>query len=77
MILVIKVNPYKPNVISLSYQLGQLISILRFARWYFLFLFLIEHSISLNRRRFMRCLVRVCTVCLCPTKRILGLSGLM
>ena len=31
---------------------------------------------TLIRRRIMRCLIWVCAVCLCPTKRTLGLYGL-
>ena len=31
---------------------------------------------SLIRHRIQQCLIWVCTVCLCPTKRMLGLYGL-
>ena len=46
MILVIKVNLYKPNGISHFYKLGQSISILRFAKWYFF--------ISISNRTFYK-----------------------
>ena len=32
---------------------------------------------NLIRCRILRCLIRFCTVCLCPTKRMLGLYRLM
>ena len=62
------INPFKPNGISHYYQLDQFISALRVVRWYFSFLF--------NLNSILQRLIWVCTLCLCPTKRMLGLYGL-
>ena len=44
------INPLKPNEISLYFQLGQSIPVLRIANWYFfLYIFIqfsIEHSVN-------------------------------
>ena len=77
------VNLFKPIVISHRYQLEQSISVLRDFGWFFLHLYsnfnrtfcknIVE---ALIRRRVMRRLILVCTVCQCPTKKTLGLNGL-
>ena len=75
-------NPFMPNGISHRYQLEQSISVLRDVRWYFSFLFKCNRKVckqtveTLIRRRILWCLIWVCTVCLCPTKRTLDIYGL-
>ena len=76
-------NPLKPNGISQHYQLEQSITVLRDVGCFF-FLFsnfnrtFQEQTVeTLIRCRRMLHLVWVCTVWLCPTKRTLGLHGLM
>ena len=77
------INPFMPNGISLSYQLDQSISVLK-SCWEVLFIFIqilirafCKQTVeTLIRHRILWCLIWVCTVCLCPTKRMLGLYGL-
>ena len=74
-------NPFKPNGISHGYKFDQSISVLRLVEWYFTFLFKFQLNTKqtvepLIRRRVMRRLIWSCTVCICPTKRTLGLYGL-
>ena len=74
-------NPFKPNGISLYYQLDQSISVLRVVRCFFslFFQFSIEHSDgkqteeNLIRGRILRRQIWYCTTCLCPIKKRLGL----
>ena len=40
-------------------------------------LFCIQMVKILIRHRIMRCLIWICSVCLCPIKRLLGLYGLI
>ena len=73
-------HPIMPNGFSHRYQLEQSISVLRLLGG-------ISHFYDFNkafykqkvethiRRRILRRLIWVCTVCLCPTKRTLGLYG--
>ena len=74
-------KPFKPNGISCPYQLEQFISLLRVDGWYFSFYsnfdktFCKQRVENLIRRRFLRRLILVCTVCQCPTKRTIGLYG--
>ena len=72
-------DPFMPNGITQHYQLKQPISVLRDVRWYISFVFklckqtveaLIRHRVRLWR------LIWVCTICLCPRKRTLGIYGL-
>ena len=47
--------------------------------WVVFFIFIqisTEYSVSKQLRPCTRCLIWVCTVCLCPTKKTLGLCGL-
>ena len=77
------VNTYEPNGTSHFYQLDRSISVLRVVGWYF-FIFYSNFYIkfckqtveTLIRCCILWCLIWVCTVCLCPTKRTLGLYGL-
>ena len=82
-------NPFMPNGISKCYQLEQSISVLRDVRWYFWMLGGIFHFYSsfhrklckqtvetLIRRRILWHLFWVCTICLCPKKKMLGIYGL-
>ena len=73
------INSFRPNGISTSYQFNQSISILGFFGWY------LSIYSNLNRaycKQIVKTLIRrhllicVCTGCLCPTKRTLGLYGL-
>ena len=59
-----------PKGISHSYQLDQSISVLRVFGWYLNFKANSGDPYQTPR------LIWVCTVCLCPTKRKLGLYGL-
>ena len=74
-------NPFKPNGISHSHQLHKSIPILRDVSGIFqLYLnfnrtFCKQTVENLIRRRIMRRLISLCTVCPCPTKRTLGLYG--
>ena len=77
-------NPFKPNGISQHYQLEQCISVVRDVGWYLSFLFpnfdrpFQKQTVeTLNRccRMLHRVLLR--TRWLCPTKRTLGLYGIM
>ena len=76
------INPFMPNGISNPYHLGQSISDLRVAGWYFSLYsnfnrtFCKQKVESLIRRRVLRRLLWFCTACWCPTKRTLGLNGL-
>ena len=75
-------NPFMWNGISHCYQLNQSISILRNVGWYFSLPsyfgrpFCKQTVNTLIRHCVLRRLVWACTVCLCPTKRTLGLYGL-
>ena len=75
-------NPFKPNEISHSNQLDQPISVLRVVGSIFHLNSNFVRTFSkqtveiLIRRRVLRRLIWVCTVCLCPTKRTLVLYGL-
>ena len=74
-------NPFMLNWISHRYQLEQSISVLRGVRCYFSFSSfkrkLCKQTVeTLIRRRILRRLIWVCTICLCPTKRTLGIYGL-
>ena len=71
-------NPFMPNGISHRYQLKQSISVLRDVRWYFSFFRLCKQTVeTLIRHRFRPArLIWVCTICLCPRKRTLGIYGL-
>ena len=73
------VNPFKPNGITHYYQLDQSIFILRVIRLYFSFY---QNSNRASCKRTVETLIRrhilwrliwVCKVCLCPTKRTLGI----
>ena len=79
--LFVIVNPFKRNVISCSCQLDSFISVLRIVGLYF-FLnsnfnrILCKQTVeTLIRLRVLQRLIWVCTVCLCPTKRTIGLYG--
>ena len=75
-------NPFMPNGISHRYQLEQSISVLRGVTWYFSFFIQVNRKLckqtveTLIRRRILWHLVWVCTICLYPTKRTLGIYGL-
>ena len=72
-------NPFKLNGISHCYQLDPSFSVLK-GCWIVFYIFIqisIEHSVSKQQRPILRCLIWVCTVFLCPTKRTLGLYGLI
>ena len=75
------VNPFMPNGIPLSYKLDQSITVLRLLGGIFHFYsnfvrtFWKQTVETLVRRRVLRRLIWVCTVCLCPTKKTLGLYG--
>ena len=72
-------NPFIPNVFSHPYQLDESISNFRVVGWYFSFLFKYNRNFSkqtvenLIRRRVLWRLIWLRIVCLCPTKRKLGL----
>ena len=76
-------SPLLPNGISRLYQLDRSVSVLRVVGCFF-FHFYSNFNITffqqtvetLIRRRVLRRLIWVCTACLCPTKRALGLYGL-
>ena len=76
-------NPFKLNGFSHYYQLDQSIFFLRVVGWYYSFYSNLNRTSykqtveSLIRRHILRRLIWVYTVCLCPTKRMLGLYGLM
>ena len=73
-------NPFKPNGISQHYQLEQSITVLRDVGCFFSNFnrtFQKQTVETLIRCRRTLHLVWVCTVWLCPTKRMLGLHGLM
>ena len=77
------INPFKPNGISHYYQLDQFISVLRVVMLGGILhlnsnsdrTFCKQTVETLIRRRVLRRLIWVCTVCLCPTKRTLVLYG--
>ena len=75
-------NQFMSNGISVSYHLDQSISILRvfgrnFSFYSVFYIVSCKQTVETPIRcRFLRHLVWVCTVCLCPTKRTLGLYGL-
>ena len=73
-----KINPFKPNGISKYYQWDQSISVSRVVRRYFSFLFKFQYAgIWANSKDpDQRPLTLVCTVCLCPAKKTLGIIGL-
>ena len=77
------INPFMPNGISHHNQLKQSISVLRDVRCIFHLYSnfntklckqtvetMIRHHVRLRR------LIWVCTICLCPRKRMLGIYGL-
>ena len=66
-------SPFIPNGIYHRYQLEQSISVLRDVRWYFSFLFNFNRDLC---KQTVETLIWVCTICLCPTKRTLGIYGL-
>ena len=74
-------NSFKPNGISLNFQLDQSISVLRVARWHFSFLFNFQSKFckqtveSLIKCLVLRRLIWYSTVCLCPKKGMLKLMG--
>ena len=79
--LVFYVNPFMPNVFSHPYQLDKSISNLRVVGWYFDSNFK-RHFCKQTVGNLIRCrvlgrLIWFCTVCRCPTKRSLGLYGLI
>ena len=65
-----------PNGYSQDYHLGQSIFVLRVVSWYFHLTFCKQTVETLIRRRVPWRLSWLCTVCLNPTKRTLGLYGL-
>ena len=79
-------NPFMPNGISHCYLLDQSFSVLRVVGWIFFHFYsnldriiwkqTLETRIRVDRRCILRSLVWVCTVCIPPTKRMLGLYGL-
>ena len=75
-------NPFNPNRFSHNYQLDKSIVVLRVIGGIIHFYsnrnrtFCKRIVETLIRRRVLRRLVWVCTICLCPTKRTLGLYGL-
>ena len=71
-------NPFMLNGFFHCYQLEHSISVLRDVRWYF-FIF-IQNRKSCNsedpdQTPFLWRLIRVCAICLCTTKRALGIYG--
>ena len=75
-------NLFMPNGISHRYRLEQSISVLRVAGWYFHLYSNFnrtpcKQSVENLIRRRVLCLIWVCTVCRCPTKRTLGLNMLI
>ena len=75
---------FMPNGISHCYQLDQSISALRAVGWYFFYFypnfkrnFCRQTVENLIRHCILRRLIWFCNVCRCPTKRVLGLYGLM
>ena len=81
-LLKLELNPFMVNGTSHRYQLEHSISLLRDVGGIFHFYsnfnrtFCNQTVETLIRRRILRRLVWVCTVCICPTKRTLGLCGL-
>ena len=78
-----KCNPFKPDGLSHCYQLDRSISALSVVRWYFTSLFIFQLNIlykqtveTLIKRRDLRRLIWVSTVCNCPTETTLGSYGL-
>ena len=75
-------NPFMPNGISHCDQLEQSISVWRGVRCFFHFYSSFNRKSckqtveTLIRRRILWHLIWVCTICLCPTKRTLGIYGL-
>ena len=67
------INPLKPNGIAHYYQFDLSISIFSVVGWYFSFLF----KLNRTEETLIRRSIWDCTICLCLTKRMLGLSGLM
>ena len=61
---------FMPNGISYPYQLEQFISLLRVDGWYFSFYSNFDKVFCKQRVENL-----VCTVCQCPTKRMIGLYG--
>ena len=74
-------NPFNENRISQSYQLDNYISLLSVVLWYLIYLFNFFNIFcnqtvdGLIRRRVLLRLVLVCTVCIGPIERLLGLYG--
>ena len=72
-------NPFMSNGISPSCQLDESISNFRIVGWYVSFLFKFIRNFckqtveNLIRRRNIWRLIWICSVCLCPTKRTIGL----
>ena len=79
---VVLISPFKPNVLSYLVRCTSLFQILGVFGDSFRFYSnsnrtLCEQTVeTLIRRRVLRRLIWVCAVCLCPTKRTLGLFGL-
>ena len=80
---VARVNQLKPNGLAFPYKKDNTISNFRGAGWYFSFFypnfdrtFYKQIEKILSRHHIMRCLIWVCTVCLCSIKSTLGLYGL-
>ena len=77
-------NPFMPIVFSHPYHLDVSISNFRVIVWYVYFSFLFKFlknflfatSGEPDQMPLLRCLIWFCTVCRCPTKRMLGLYGL-
>ena len=76
-------NPFKPNELAYSYLFGESISNFRCVGGIFLFYSNFDRTFYkqtveiLIKRRVSRRLIWVCTVCLCPSKRTLGLYVLI
>ena len=76
-----QVNPFIPNEISHFYQVGQPVSVFRVVGGIFHFYSNLDRPAykqtvdTLIRRRRMRRLIWVFTVCLCPTKKDAMLKG--
>ena len=74
-------NPFKPNGISHFFQLEKSISNLRLLGGLFILFSNFNRRICkrtvkfLIRHRVMRCLIWICTVCIFPIKRTIGLYG--
>ena len=82
-LFVLQIYPFMSNVFSHPYQLDESISNFRVVGWYFSFYsnfkrnFCLQTVENLIRRRILWRLIWFCTVCGCPSKRTLGLFGVM